>query len=90
MAMGVSIGDPASVEDHAVVQQSAVAFGNTVESSQEMVRQTHVILVDLTDLLLLFVGTAMVGEFVMSFPYGQVPVASVAARIGEHETANSG
>ena len=49
MMVRVAVGNAAAVEHHAVIQQRSIAFFDSIKSSQEMVGEAHMVLIDFAE-----------------------------------------
>src|SRR5205814_4984910 len=67
MPVAVSVGQPAAVDDHRVVEQRAVAVLRRLELVEQICELLDVELIDLGDLLDLLFIARMVREAVMAF-----------------------
>ena len=85
VGVGVAVADAAAVDDHAVVEQRAVALGDRLQLLEQVSQLGDVELVDLLDLLLLGRVAAVVREVVVAVRDADGPVAAVAAVVGEDE-----
>ncbi len=81
----VTVTDAAAVNQHAVVQQRAVAFSDLLQSSQQIVEAINLKAIDLGDVLLFVLALAVVRKLVVAFADTNLGITAIAASIGEHE-----
>ena len=79
--VGVAVGVAAAVDDHAVVQQRAVALLDALQLRQQVGELLDVELVDVADLRLLLLVAAVVRQVVVAFRDADERVRLVAALV---------
>ena len=89
MVVPVAVPQPAAVQDHAVVEERPVPFGDGLELLQEVGQLRHMEEVDLADLLQFLRVAAVVREVVVPFRNVDLPVAAVAAGVGKHQRCHA-
>ncbi len=85
MCVGVTVGNPATIHDHAMIQKRSVCFGYFTQPIQKVMQQGNVVLVDLADFLLFGKAVPVVRQVMVPFLDAQIAVTAVATRVGIHE-----
>ena len=85
----VAVGDAASVDDHAAVEQSSFALLDPLQLFEQIGELLDVAAVNLFELLLFFRVSSVVRKIVVAVGHADLAVAAVAAVVGEHEGGDS-
>ena len=86
----VAVGDAAAIDDHAIVEERALAFAHGLQAFEEVGELRHVEAIDLRQLRLLLRIAAVVRDVVMAIGHAGEGVAAVAAIVGHHESGDPG
>src|SRR6185312_3138524 len=87
--MAVAVADAASVNDHRMVEQGAVAVASRFQFTKEIRELLHMIAVDFRDFIHQLGIVAMMRKPVMPFRHADLAIGAIASFPRQHERADA-